>query len=129
MRPLDRDLAIETWTDRKISYGSDWRHELQHAIKDAEIAILLISADFLASDFIMTEELPSLLERAESNGARILPLICKPCRFLRTPHLARFQAVNDPKRPLLSMDEAEREAIFTEIAEIVEDASKNNTVA
>jgi chromosomal replication initiation ATPase DnaA len=128
LRPLEREMSIETWTDKKISFGSDWREELRNAIKDADIAILLVSADFLASEFIMTEELPSLLQRAKSKGTRILPLICKPCRFLRTPQLARFQAVNDPERPLLAMEETAREAIFNEVAEIVEDACKGHSV-
>jgi TIR domain/DnaA N-terminal domain len=124
LRPLDRDLKIETWTDRSIRPGTDWRGELQKAIANADTVILLVSADFLASEFIMTEELPSLLKQRETKGATILPLICTPCRYMRTPELARFQALNDPSEPLLKMAEVDREAVFNRVAEVVEDSYK-----
>jgi len=51
------------------------------AFAAARVAILLASADFMASEFIQTNELPQLLAAAENAGIRIVPIILKPCRF------------------------------------------------
>jgi hypothetical protein len=108
------------WTDTRIEAGSDWKHEVEVALEQASVAILLITADFLASDFIVENELPPLLEQAETHGTRILPIIIKPCRYVRDPRLQRLQAINDPRTPLLSLSPVEQERVLDEVAEAVE---------
>jgi hypothetical protein len=81
-----------------------------------------VSADFLASDFIAANELPPLLRGAQTQGVRIIPVILKPCAFLDIPELSRFQAMNDPSRPLISLSEADREAMWLDIARSVRDS-------
>jgi hypothetical protein len=120
LRPVERSGAIDLWSDTKIRAGDRWRDEIRKAIAAARAAVLLVSADFLASDFIVTNELPPLLAAAETEGARIIPVIVKPSRFLRDESLARFQALNDPKHPIIQMADAEREALYAKLAEIIE---------
>jgi hypothetical protein len=84
------------------------------------VGILLISADFLASDFIVNNELPPLLKAASDGGTTILCVIVSPSRFERTPELSQFQAVNDPSRPLSRLPVAERETIWVRVADAVE---------
>jgi TIR domain-containing protein len=122
LKPLERDYEIDIWDDRKINPGSKWRQEIEKAVNEAKVAILLISADFLASDFIITNELPSLLEAAEKEGAIILPVIVSPSRFLRSQSLAQFQSVNAPNNPLLKMNKVEQEEVFVQITEYIETA-------
>jgi hypothetical protein len=86
------------------------------------VAILLVSADFLASDFIAENELPPLLEKAESGGATILAVIVSPCGFRREKKLADYQAVNDPTKPLDSITSSASEQVLTELADAVEAA-------
>jgi hypothetical protein len=74
----------------------------------------------LASDFIIDNELPPLLKAAEEKGTTILPLVLKPCRFIRDKKLSAFQAINDPRRPLIMLSDAEREEIFAQITERIE---------
>jgi tetratricopeptide (TPR) repeat protein len=120
LKPLEREGRIDRWDDTKIRPGARWQEEIRHAITSAKVAVLLISADFPASDFMTTHELPPLLAAAEVGGAVILPVIVSPSRFERMPRLSQFQAVNPPSRPLVSMTGGEREAVFVKVADTIE---------
>ena len=117
LRPFERDHNIEIWHDRKIRPGSKWIEEIQKAVESAKVAVLLISADFLGSDFIATVELPSLLNAAENEGAVILPVIVSPASYLSNKELSRFQSVNDPSNPLIKMTRGDQEALLVEVTE------------
>ena len=119
LRPLEREYDIDIWNDTRLTPGSRWREEIKMAVDKANVAILIVSADFLGSEFIHTDELPPLLRAAEEEGALILPIIVGHSLFLRTPELCRFQAVNDPSTPLVSAPEGEQEATFVRVAESV----------
>ena len=95
-KALERDGTIDVWDDTDIKMGDDWDEEIEEGLKGAKAAILLVSADFLASDYIVHEELNVLLE-AEKQGLLILMVILRPCIL---GELSRFQSVNDPARPL-----------------------------
>ena len=68
LRPLERDHIIEVWDDTRPSPGTNWRDAIVEALSSAKVGILLISADFLASDFIVNNELPPLLKAASDGG-------------------------------------------------------------
>jgi len=120
LRPLERDYGIDIWSDRKIGAGLKWREEIEKAISSAKVAVLLVSASFLASDFIAKDELPPLLNAAEKEGATILPVIISASRFLRTSNLCQFQAVNDPSIPLINLPRGDQEAILVKVSEAIE---------
>lgn len=107
--------SIDIWDDTKIRPGQKWKEEIRLAIDQTKVAILLVSTDFLGSEFISTDELPPLLEAAESDGAAVLIVILKPCLFEGFPKLNEYQAMNDPKRPVSRMDENEREELFVNL--------------
>jgi hypothetical protein len=121
LRPLERDGAL-VWDDSRIQAGMPWKAEVEAALNSTKVAILLISADFLASDFIVDNELPPLLEAAKHDGATILSVIVRPCRFTKNEELSRFQAINDPTEPLVGMRAARREDMFVKVADAVEKA-------
>lgn len=120
LKPLQWDGRIDPWSDQRLRPGDQWKEEIRVALRAAQSAVLLVSADFLASDFVNTEELPKLLQQAAVDGTRILPIIVGHCRFSRDLRLAKFQAFNDPKTPLSSMQEWERERIFDEVGQLLE---------
>jgi hypothetical protein len=120
LRPLEREDKVEIWDDTKIAPGTKWNEEIKKALSHTKVAVLLVSADFLASDFIAADELPPLLLAAEEDGARILPLILSPSRFRKTKSLAQFQAVNDPEKPLISLSRADQETVLVKLSEDIE---------
>ena len=120
LKPPESAGLIELWDDSRIQPGQKWKGEIQQALSRAGVAILLISADFLASDFIVQNELPPLLRAAEQKGTTVLPLIVKHSRFLRDAHLSGFQAINDPSTPMISLSPADQEATYARLSERVE---------
>ncbi|RCJ42281.1 hypothetical protein A6770_08745 [Nostoc minutum NIES-26] len=122
LKPLERLGIIQKWDDTQITPGARWREEISTALKRTRVAILLVSADFIASDFIDKNELPPLLDAAASDDAMILPVIVSPCRFDKTQSLSQYQAINSSSKPLIGMDKAKREELFVKIADAVEAA-------
>jgi hypothetical protein len=120
LKPLVREGRLDYWDDTHIRPGDDWQQEIRTALDTAQAAVLLISADFFASDFIDENELPPLLAAAQARGVRILPVILSASRFARNPELARFQAVNSPDRPLNKLPEGEQEEVLERLAGTIE---------
>ncbi len=121
MKPLSRDFKIDIWSDRDIQTGIKWKQKIAQAIENCDIALLLISPDFLASNFINTNELPPLIEVAEKEGKLIVPLIISPSLFNKRTELAQFHAINDPNIPIIGMDEYNQESTFLKVAETIFD--------
>ncbi|HMK06103.1 MAG TPA: toll/interleukin-1 receptor domain-containing protein [Flavobacterium sp.] len=106
---------IDYWDDSKISPGKKWKEEIRQVILATKIAVLIVSTDFLGSEFIATDELPPLLQAAEKEGAVILILIARPCLFEEFNNLNQYQAMNPPSRPISKMDEDEREELLVNL--------------
>ena len=122
LTPLERTGGFQFWDDTRIRPGDQWHQEITAAIGTAKVALLVVSADFLASRFIMENELPPLLAAASDEGAIVLAIIASPCRYLETTTISRFQAVNLPSRPLSMMSAHEREDVFYRASIAVEAA-------
>lgn len=106
---------IDFWDDTKIKPGQKWKEEISNAIDETKVAILLVSTDFLGSEFISSNELPPLLKAAEKEGTVILTLILKPCLFEDFTELNQFQAMNPPNHPVSKMIENEREELYVNL--------------
>ena len=120
LRPLEKKGLIDLWVDTRISAGEKWKEQIQKALAQARAAVLLVSADFLASNFIIDNELPPLLKKADEKGTVIIPVILKPCRFTREESLSIFQSINAPETPVSGMDEHGRELVYDTIAQRIE---------
>jgi internalin A len=107
LKPLEKNLAVEVWDDTKITVGQQWRSEIEQALARACVAILLVSPDFLASDFIAEHELPPLLRRAEEGGLVVMCLHISHCLYEET-EIGKYQAFNDPKQTLDLLNKARR---------------------
>lgn len=88
---LQHQGLLEVWDDSRIGAGEDWHQEIQRTMDKAHVAILLVSANFLNSQFVLSEEVPRLLLRQHRAGLCIFPVIIKPCAYEYVPWLNRMQ--------------------------------------
>jgi hypothetical protein len=108
------DLPV--WDDTQIAVGSDWFAKIKQAVESAVVAVLLVSENFLASDFIDQYELPWLLEAARQGKTLLIPVILSHCAFEDREDLAHIQSINSPNRPLIGLPEPDRGALWNEVA-------------
>jgi hypothetical protein len=85
LTPIIKPGLIEFWHDREIEVGSDWQSEIDKNIKVANIILLLISPDFLASDYCYGNEMKLALKKQRNDDAAIVPVILRPCNWENTP--------------------------------------------
>lgn len=109
---------VNYWDDTKIKTGDTWLKEIEQNLNSATIAILLVSTDFLASDFVMRKEIPQLLKNADERGVHIFPLILAPCMFTDSD-IAQFQAVNSPEEALEELEKTKQEKVFVKLMQDV----------
>ncbi len=79
MEPPQRKGDWTVWYDSDIRAGDDWSLEIEQTIVDADAAILMISEDFLESEFIRGREVPALMRRRKEGQLKVFPLIIRPC--------------------------------------------------
>ncbi len=99
--PLVRG-GLHIWSDQQIKAGDDWRQKIEDQLCKATVAVLLVSKEFIASDFIHNNELPSLLAAARQKGLRVLWVPIRDCFYERTP-IGDYQAAYSPSKPLSSL--------------------------
>jgi len=107
---------LDLWEDRRIGACEDWYQEILEAMNAANVAILMVSADFLNSNFINKEEVPHLLERRDKEGMRIFPVIVRPCTWDEVKWLYRMQIRPKNAEPLSAGNEHQIETNLVAIA-------------
>ncbi len=86
---LKREGIIKEWHDRRIMPGDEWKNQIDHYLETAELILLLVSPDFMASDYCYDIEMQRALERHEEGAARVVPIILRPVDWAK----ARFAAL------------------------------------
>lgn len=107
---------LEVWDDRRIELGDDWRSEIQTALQRADVAVLLVSANFLTSRFILEEEIPVLLRRRKEEGLLVIPVILRPCDWQAHDWLESRQAHPKDARPISKGADWQIDEDFTDLA-------------
>jgi tetratricopeptide (TPR) repeat protein len=128
LRPLEQSGQVSLWDDSMIEPGQEWRKEIERALASAKVAVLLVSPDFLNSDFVAKHELPPLLEAATSEGLRILWVAISACLVEETD-IHKYQAANEPERPLDILPPPEQQRVIADICRRIKDALKYKTPA
>jgi hypothetical protein len=98
---LRRQGVIAGWHDRRITAGTEWAVAIDAHIERAQIILLLVSADFLASDYCYDVELRRALTRHEAGEARVIPIILRAVDWQGAP-FGTLQALPQDGRPITS---------------------------
>lgn len=120
LKPLESRGIIDVWVDTRIEPGQEWRMEIKKALEAATVAVLLLSQDFIASDFIRTNELPPLLSAAKKRRTVLLMVLISPCTW--EDALSKYQTINPPSKPLSKMDRTSREQVWKDLSELITSA-------
>ncbi len=106
---------ITFWSDLEIRMGDKWEEEINHALHNADCAILLLSADFLVSEFIQKKELPLLYQRHLENQMRLIPILVRECHFENHPIIGPLEIHPKGLLPLAREDGKYLDADLTKI--------------
>ena len=113
---LKRQGLIDTWYDHMIEPGSEWRIELISRLDNAGLVLLLISADFIASDYCYSIEMTRAIERHNAGSAKVIPILIKPVDWKSAP-FGKLQAL--PKNGKAVSTWKFRDAAYEEIARAI----------
>jgi hypothetical protein len=100
LKLLERQGVIQGWHDRQILPGTEWQGQLDRHLETAQIILLLISADFLASDYCYDIEMKRALERHEAGDARVIPIILRPVDNWDQSPFGKLQALPKGGKPI-----------------------------
>ena len=121
LKPYLREGSITAWSDKQIQPGSKWFDEIKRHLARTRVAVLLVTPNFLASDFIHKHELTPILAEAEAGGVKILWIPVRASSHQKSA-IRNYQAVGDPERPLATMRSG-RDASWVRICQEIEQAA------
>src|SRR5258707_15888232 len=101
LSPLRRQGLIDVWYDRDISAGTEWEQEIKKHLNSAQIVLLLVSPDFMDSDYCYSVEMKRALERHEQGTAKVIPIILSYVQWQGEP-LGELQALPTDAKPITS---------------------------
>ncbi|MGH9935770.1 MAG: TIR domain-containing protein, partial [Blastocatellia bacterium] len=116
LQQLDR---IVVWDDRQIDAGDQWYPEIKEAMEKAQVAICLISPNYLASDFCVKEEVPFLLQRCEKEGVILIPILIKPCLWELHEWISATQMLPRDGKAVSPDFKDEEDVVFVEVARTI----------
>ena len=111
---LKRNGHIGTWYDRKINPGSEVNLEIDAHLVTADLILLLISPDFLASDYCWSKEMTRAMERHEAGNAVVIPIILRPCDWHHTP-FGKLKALPTDGHPVVSKHWKNSDSAFADV--------------
>ena len=111
---LKRQGVLEAWHDRNIDAGTEWASEIDERLNEAQIILLLISSDFMASDYCYDIEMKRAMERHDANEAVVIPIIMRSCDWKGAP-FGKIQGLPKDMKPV--MDWQNRDQAFTNVAQ------------
>ncbi len=110
---LRQQRLITEWYDRDIDAGADWKDQIDNHLNMAHIILLLISADFIASEYCYSIEMQRALERHQSGSARVIPILLRPANWEEAP-FAKLQVLPRNKEAISTWEN--QDLAYTEIA-------------
>jgi hypothetical protein len=99
---LKRQGHLSTWYDRDISAGTEWHQEIDTHLDSADLILLLVSADFLASDYCYSIEIERAMQRHDTKAALVIPVLLRPTLGWEDAPFGRLQALPTDGRAITS---------------------------
>ncbi|MBC1297457.1 leucine-rich repeat domain-containing protein [Nostoc sp. UCD122] len=122
LKPIIRNQNLFVWDDTKIRPGAEWRKEIENALAAAKVAVLLVSPNFLASDFIHENELPPLLNAAQAKGLTIIWIPLSFSSYEET-EIEKYQSAHPSNQPLDSLNPAQENKAWVDICKKIKAAA------
>ncbi len=119
---LERDGVISGWCDRQIRAGEEWADKIDERMNVANVILLLVSADFIASNYCWNIEVRRAMERHEAEEARVIPVILRPVNWTRAP-FGKLQALPKDGKPVTTW--SNRDEAFLNISQSIENVVKS----
>jgi TIR domain len=119
----ERLQLITVWTDTDISAGADWQKEIMHHLNSAQIILLLVSPDFLASEYCYSTEMTYAMERYERGQALVIPIILRSCAWEEAP-FGRLQVLPTDAKPVIGSGWHNQDEAFFNVAEGIRKAAE-----
>ncbi|MEP7127163.1 MAG: protein kinase, partial [Byssovorax sp.] len=116
LQGLVRFAGIELWAADRVRAGNDWQQEAERAFENADVALLLISSDFLASSALHDVDLRRLFARHEQGGVTVIPVILRWCYWEVHPWLRQLKPLPGSQQPVESFGKEGRDQVLTEVA-------------
>ena len=113
LAPLRREKVSDDWHDRRITAGQEWDKEIDEHLDSARVILMLVSADFLDSDYCYDVEVQRAMGRHERGEAVVIPIILRPCDWERAP-FGKLQALPAEGKPVSLWPD--RDSAFLDVA-------------
>ena len=114
LKMLQRDGLIDPWHDHKIVPGNSWNTQIEAELDAAEIILLLVSADFIASDYCWEKEVETALALHDCGQATVVPILLRPCDW-QTAKFSQLQGLPTGMKPISAWDD--RDQAWTNVAQ------------
>ena len=124
LSPLKRLGVIQEWYDREIKAGTEWRGQIDANLENAQLILLLISPDFMDSDYCYDVEAKRALQRHEGGSARVIPVILRPVMWANTP-ISKLQALPREGKPVTTWENVD--SALLNVVEGIKDAIQSLT--
>ena len=120
---LERHLAalkslgeVALWHDQEVEAGTEWEPQIKAALEEADILLLLVSSDFIASEHINNVELKAALKRHYAGTARVIPILLRPVHWEGTD-ISRLERLPKNKKAITDWGKEDEDNAFMDVAQ------------
>ncbi len=117
---LKRQNLVDYWSDRKILPGDNWEIKINNELEKADVILLLISSDFIASDYCYNNEVKKAVEMHNNGSKTVVPIILRDCDWQDTP-FGKIQGLPKDAKPVLSKFWHNKDEAFLDIAKKIKE--------
>ncbi len=122
---LEKQGHLKLWNDRDIKPGGAWFPRIKDELNKAKVVVMLITANFLTSEFILGKEVPVILQRRRNQDILVLPLVLEPCDWEAVEWLSAMQLFPKEGIPLSTLKKPKADTELANLARLIHRALKN----